>query len=192
MLNHIGQSKVAETVHNAWLRTLEEGIHTYDIFVAGVSQTQVGTREFAQAVIARLGQKPEHFRPVDYSKAKPMQIDHTRNYNPKAKRTCVGLDVFVCHHPELLDELATRLQQAETPALKLKMITNRGVKVWPKGAVSPFTTDHWRCRFKGEHIKHQDILELLQRIHHTGLDFIKTEHLYTFDDIPGFSLGQGE
>src|SRR5258708_6677084 len=37
MLVHIGQSDVAERVHNAWLRTLEECIHTHDIFVGGAS-----------------------------------------------------------------------------------------------------------------------------------------------------------
>src|SRR4029079_7802861 len=33
MLVHIGQGQVAERVHNAWLKTIEDGIHTYDIFV---------------------------------------------------------------------------------------------------------------------------------------------------------------
>ena len=32
MLIHIGQNDVAELVHNAWLRTIEDGVHTYDIF----------------------------------------------------------------------------------------------------------------------------------------------------------------
>src|SRR6185295_7117024 len=32
MLVHIGETTVAERVHNAWLRTLEDGIHTYDIY----------------------------------------------------------------------------------------------------------------------------------------------------------------
>ena len=35
MLVHIGQPEVAERVHNAWLRTIEDGIHTYDIFTRG-------------------------------------------------------------------------------------------------------------------------------------------------------------
>src|SRR5919106_725176 len=49
MLVHIGQPDVAERVHNAWLRTLESGVHTYDIFDSSVSKEKVGTREFAQA-----------------------------------------------------------------------------------------------------------------------------------------------
>src|SRR5439155_25111290 len=67
MLVHIDQPVVATRVHNAWLRTIEEGIHTYDIFVEGVSKKKVGTKEFAQAVIARLGQKPERLKEVSYA-----------------------------------------------------------------------------------------------------------------------------
>src|SRR5258708_2198663 len=54
LLVHIGQPDVAERVHNAWLRTIEEGIHTYDIFKESVSKHQVGTKKFAEAGVARL------------------------------------------------------------------------------------------------------------------------------------------
>ena len=68
MLVHIGQPETAERVHNAWLRTIEDGIHTYDIFTEGVSAQKVGTKEFACAVIARLGQKPYRLQPASYSR----------------------------------------------------------------------------------------------------------------------------
>src|SRR5205085_10011861 len=70
MLIHIGQQDVAERVHNAWLRTLEDGVHTYDIYKDGVSKQKVGTKEFAEAVVARLGQKPEILKPVHYGAAR--------------------------------------------------------------------------------------------------------------------------
>src|SRR6187399_1970007 len=54
MLVHLGQTDIAERVHNAWLKTLEDGVHTYDIFKEGVSTEKVGTKEFAQAVVARI------------------------------------------------------------------------------------------------------------------------------------------
>ena len=44
MLQHIGQAKIAEKVQNAWLKTIEDGIHTYDIFKEGVSNVKVGTK----------------------------------------------------------------------------------------------------------------------------------------------------
>src|SRR5256884_365876 len=69
MLVHINQQDVAERVHNAWLRTIEDGIHTYDIFDESVSKQKVGTREFARAVVERVGQKPQTLKAVSYSGA---------------------------------------------------------------------------------------------------------------------------
>src|SRR6266480_3201570 len=68
MLVHINQPDVATLVHNAWLRTIEDGIHTYDIYVESVSKQKVGTKEFAAAVIERMGQKPNTLKPVVYAK----------------------------------------------------------------------------------------------------------------------------
>src|SRR5271154_5155128 len=59
MLVHIEQPDVAQRVHNAWLATLEDGVHTYDVHKDGVSRQKVGPKEFAEAVLARLGQKPQ-------------------------------------------------------------------------------------------------------------------------------------
>ena len=77
------------------------------------------------------------------------------------------------------------------------MISNRGLKVWPDGNPATFCTDHWRCRFKAESslmagITHEELVGLLGRVVSTGLDFIKTENLYTFDGTLGFTPGQGE
>ncbi len=64
MLVHIGQTDVAERIHNAWRRTMEDGIHTYDIFTEGKSKQKVGTKEFGDAVVERLGQLPQTLKPV--------------------------------------------------------------------------------------------------------------------------------
>src|SRR5579863_2693341 len=68
MLVHINHHDSDERVHNAWLVTLEEGIHTYDIFMEGKSKQKVGTKEFADAVVARLGQKPQTLKAIEYSR----------------------------------------------------------------------------------------------------------------------------
>src|SRR5437867_10646851 len=67
MLVHIGQTAAAEKVHNAWLRTIEDGIHTYDIFDESIRKQKAGTKEFAAAVIERLGQKPNTLKAVTYA-----------------------------------------------------------------------------------------------------------------------------
>src|ERR671928_837417 len=69
MLVHIGQAAVAERIHNAWLRTIEDGIHTYDIYDERVSKQKVGTKEFAEAVIERLGQMPQILKARKYKKS---------------------------------------------------------------------------------------------------------------------------
>lgn len=93
MLVHIDQPEIAARVHNAWLKTMEDGIHTYDIFEEGKSKAQVGTKQFAQEVIARLGKKPSHLKEVEY-KRKP-SYDIKIGKTIKAKKETVGVDVFL-------------------------------------------------------------------------------------------------
>lgn len=193
MLVHLDQPEAATRVHNAWLKTIEEGIHTYDIFAEGVSKQKVGTREFAQAVVARLGKEPAHLKPVAYVSSKaapvPQRVSHTQS-----KKELVGVDVFL-HYRGAVDALGQQLQ-AQAGGLSLQMITNRGVKVWPDGLPETFCTDHWRCRFvareAGKSLAPQEIVSLLDRLASNNLEFIKTEHLYTFDGAAGYSAGQGQ
>jgi isocitrate dehydrogenase len=194
MLNHIGQTAVAEKVQNAWLKTLEDGIHTYDIFTEGVSKKQVGTHEFAQAVIANLGQRPTLLKAVSYAANAALQLP---KYQRKAQRNkeLVGVDVFVHWAGTDPNELAQHIKGIEIDGVKLSMITNRGIKVWPDGFKETFCTDHWRCRFKPQDAKplsKAQIIELLQRADQKNIDAIKTENLYNFDGVAAYSLGQGQ
>ena len=195
MMVHVGQPGIAEAVHNAWLKTIEDGVHTYDIFDDAVSREKVGTKEFADAVIARLGQKPETLAPVAYGQASGGITVPTATRRSPAKKEAVGVDVFVEWRDGAPEALAAALQGADRNTLKLSMITNRGVKVWPEGLPETFCTDHWRCRFmaNGEGpVENKAVVELLGEVDKAGLDFIKTEMLYTFDGELGFSLGQGQ
>ncbi|WP_051363471.1 NADP-dependent isocitrate dehydrogenase [Deinococcus murrayi] len=194
MLTHIGQGDVAARVQNAWLRTLEDGIHTGDI--AGEHTTRrVGTQAFADAVIARLGQLPERLPAVQGEAASRIQVQLSDR--PRAEKVLVGTDVFLewtdaDRQPDVLGE---RLQRAEGENWRLDMISNRGVKVWPQGLPETNRSDHWRCRFlwRGEGVPtHADVLALLTRVAEEGLDFVKTEHLYTFDSQAGYTAGQGQ
>ncbi|MEM6334881.1 MAG: NADP-dependent isocitrate dehydrogenase [Planctomycetota bacterium] len=202
MLNHLGQPEPAADIHNAWLTTLEQGIHTVDI--AGEStRHKVGTQAFADAVIDRLGQSPAHLQPVTYGSTPQAGAEQSAAPGTPTRKThkptkqLTGIDVFLDwdapgRNPQQLGE---HLQPLAGPDFKLKMITNRGVKVFPGGFPETFCTDHWRCRFTAADAAtptHAAVVALLTRIHDAGLDFIKTEHLYTFDGKPGYSMGQGE
>jgi len=200
MLVHIGQPEVAERIHNAWYATIEEGIHTGDIYDAGISKQMVGTQAFTDALIANLGKEPETLKPVRYSASVGESISQSIKLTtqPKYDKQIVGMDVFIDWDEDGRNPntIGTKLAQAaNADGIELIMITNRGQKVYPDGAPETFCTDHWRCRFHRPDqspVTHQQMIALLQRISDGGFDFIKTEGLYTFDGVPGFSLGQGQ
>jgi len=197
MMVHIGQPDVAERVHNAWLKTIEDGIHTYDIFQEGVSKQKVGTKEFAKAVAARMGQLPEKLKAASYSKAPSQTLTQTLKVHAPSKKVLVGVDVFVDSKDRDPMALGQKLESLNGDGLSLTALSNRGVKVYPDGFKETFCTDHWRACYQatakaGEPITHKQIISLLSRLDQAGLDFIKTEHLYTFDGVKGFVAGSGE
>ncbi len=193
MLVHIGQSDVAERVHNAWLRTIEDGIHTYDIYAEGVSTRKVGTREFADAVIERLGLEPRHLRPARYAKGVQMRLDPPAP-RPRAEKCCVGADVFIDEPNGDPDRIAERILRLPLDGIGLTVIANRGTKVWPNGDPETFRSDHWCCRFEasGGTFTPEHLVRVLQAMIGAGFDVIKHEGLYTFDGARGYSLAQGQ
>jgi len=197
MLVHIGLTEHAERVHNAWLRTIEDGVHTYDIYDESVSKQKVGTKEFADAVIERLGQTPQIVKAAKYQKSEGAATETAKAKAPKAapKKELVGVDVFLDWNAGSAKELGEGLNKVNDEGLKLTMISNRGVAVWPGGHSETFCSDHWRCRFMSEGggtITPLQTIALLGRIATAGYDAIKTENLYTFDGQVGFTLSQGE
>ncbi|MEM8506584.1 MAG: NADP-dependent isocitrate dehydrogenase [Bacteroidota bacterium] len=197
MMVYIGQPDVAEKVHNAWLKTLEDGIHTYDLYDANSSKEKVGTQGFADAVIERLGQNPTTLPVVSYAGAsQPALFEYTPE--KRATKELVGVDVFLDWDETGRDakKLGDALSQHTAGPLSLQLITNRGVKVYPGGMEETFCTDHWRCRFSSKKMDqaaaYKDVVALSASLNEAGFDIIKTENLYRFDGALGFSLGQGQ
>ena len=209
MLMHIDHPQTASTVYNAWLRTIEDGIHTADIFKDGRSSRKVGTKDFTAAVIDRLGDKPRILSAAKFesapTRAKARELEVKRWVAPPQTKLLTGVDIFVDCAGIKPDDLAAKLQAAavKVPTLKLALITNRGVKAWPNGFPETFLVDHWRCRFRSAEgafgvVKYSDVLALMKALHEdAGVDIIKSENLANFQNLdgsltPGFSLGQGE
>lgn len=196
MLVQLGKADKAELIQNAWLKTLEDGIHTADIYRSQRSKEKVGTKAFADAIIDRMGQMPTKLKPVKYNSDVSIKVDVKEK--PAMKKELVGVDVFIDwrasdRDPDVIGDRL--LKDASTDQLKLKLISNRGVLVYPGGMKETFKTDHWRCRFvnpEGKILQNQDVLDLLASVQEAGFDFIKTEHLYHFDGERGYSLSQGE
>ena len=203
MLVHINQMEAAEVAHNAWLKTIEDGVHTYDIAREGSTKQAVGTKEFADAVIERVGQKPATLKAVEYkaveqsgeTAAKPLYT-----VQPTQKKELVGVDVFIDWWNGKFfgsaDELGALVEKVNGDGVKLVMISSRGTKVYPNGQPDTFCVDHWRCRFMadtdGGVLTKQQVINLLGRFQENNLDFIKTEHLYNFDGKAGYAMGQGQ
>ena len=193
MLSHIGENKIAEKIHNAWLKTIEEGIHTYDIYDSSLSKQKVSTTDFGKAVIENLGGKPKELVGSHLPKdGKPIQIRLSNTFFSSQDKVLDGVDVFICSANRDPNALAGQLKQAlqEDTQMKLVYITNRGIKVYPNPLPETFCTDHWRCRFlKKDQSKCQqeDIILLLQKICSANLEIIKTENLYSFSGSANYS-----
>ena len=125
------------------------------------------------------------------------------------KKELMGIDIFLDWTGTERDPnvLGSQLEELAGAELQLKMITNRGVKVYPNGMPETFCTDHWRCRFVSTQyvdqakntsatrtapVTYLQLVQLLNRLHLAGLNFIKTENLYDMNGKRAYSLGQGE
>lgn len=193
MLVHIGQPRVAAKIHNAWLKTLEDGLHTYDIYKEGFSNAKLGTMDFAKAVIAHLGEEPSELKKMSFGTFSQFRIA-PRETQP-AKKELVGVDIFLHHTKRDPEELAAKLLKLPVDRLGLYLITNRGTKVWPGGFPETFCTDHWRCRFKAldhQELSYKDVIRLLEVIDENKFSIIKTENLYKINGEPGYTAAQGQ
>ena len=193
MLVHLGQIEIAERIHNAWLKTIEEGIHTYDIYTEKVSKRKVGTKEFGQSVVKFLGEKPTQLGVANYHSHKNVISLHQEKIEI-FQRELIGVDVFV-YFPDSEKALIPKVLSISSSKFSLELISNRGVRVWPEGIPVTFCIDQFRCRFvaknKKSPVSSQEIITLLQEIAQKGFDIIKTENLYLFDGKPGYSSAEG-
>jgi isocitrate dehydrogenase len=190
MLVYLGEHEIAERVHNGWLRAIESGIHTYDVFKQGISKEKVGTQEFAQAIVKCLGQKPTHLPVANYQGSKKFATLQPQHFPHAVKRDLVGVDVFLCAK-EMAPEFLKHATAHAWHPLSLHMISNRGVRVWPEGQPETFCVDQWRMRFmnkeKGKGVSKEEVLKTLYALEEKGYDIVSTENLYHFDGAPAFS-----
>ncbi len=194
MLTHIGQGDAASKIHNAWLKTIEDGIHTGEIYRDGVSKEKVGTDGFTKAVIERLGAKPEKLVAKEYPNiAGGIKLPPLKDPVDVTKKR-VGVDLGLNWYGTA-DELADKVNTCVNDNLKLHIISNRGTKVWPNGQPETFCADNWRLRFiadDGEEVKTSQVIALMQRMNEADLNFTKSVMLHDFDGQPGYTVAQGE
>ncbi len=193
MLRHLGEFDAAATIEHAILVTFEDGeARTGDVvgYDKGASTTA-----FTEAVIANLGRKSERHQVRGYKPLKLPKVNPAADFVKAKDRRVVGVDVFVesSLSSEALGKGLERLA-AETP-VKLKMISNRGTKVYPATGAITDCVDHWRCRFirrdASADLADATLLDLLQRIA-ARYRWMHVEKLQEFDGASGFTMAQGE
>lgn len=189
MLAYLGEAKLATQIHEAWLYTIEEGVHTYDIYNEKNSKQRVGTQEFAAAVVKNLGKKPQQLKcPVYKSTSKIVPIPSETKTT--IDRKLVGADIFI-YAKEKASEMEKKITALHPASFKLQMITNRGVRIWPEGHPETFCIEQWRCRFIGKDLKPQDIVGLVDQVVKAGYDVFQIQNLYTFDGVAGYTSSEG-
>lgn len=196
MLDHLGLNAYSANIQNALLKTLEDGIHTGEIYKEGISTAKVGTHEFAQAIIERLGQVPQGFKAIQPAANETVSVKKFEMAT--AQMEMKGLDVYVHHDPALgIESLGDKLLEASKGIFELKMITNRGLKVYPERFVEGHLCDQFRCRFVktkdySQNAQQSDMIQLLTALNEAGIVINKTEGLYFANGQRAFSLAQGE
>lgn len=192
MLVHLKKAGAASRIKNAWLKTLEDGIHTGDIYRDNVSEKRVGTKEFTQAVIDRLGEEPRELRSDSFHEMGDIQL--FTPHHVSGVKVLRGVDIFLqwSDYQRDPESLGKQLEHvAGQLGLKLDMVTNMGIRVYPAGFPETSKTDHWRCRFFDKDdgsVKKSQITALMNALTEADLDFIKIENLYEIDGERGYSV----
>lgn len=193
MLRHLGEFEAAARIEHAILVTLEEGkVQTGDI--AGYDKG-ASTTAFADMVIANLGRTSERWQVRDYRPIRLPQISGADAVVRPAERKTLGVDIFV-ESTLAPEELGPSIEQAaEGTPVKLKMISNRGTKVYPPTGAITDCVDHFRCRFilrepEGD-LSDAAILDLVARVG-ARHRWMHVEKLPVFDGENGYTLAQGE
>ncbi len=197
MLVHLEQNDVAEVIRNAWLKTLEDGIHTGDIFNKTSSKEQVGTRAFAEAVVDRLGQDPymfkkAEFQPLPEGRKKPSEyVDII-----ECEKSLIGVDIYIGWNHQTVESLAEKLEAVTGDELVLKLISCKGLKVWPQADAKVGISDCFRCRFmvgnEATILTRRATSDLAGRIADIDLDVVQMINLFDFCGELGFTKSQGE
>jgi isocitrate dehydrogenase len=193
MLVHLEEYEGASLIHNAWLKTIEEGIHTYDIFQEKISKKKVGTREFAKNVIQRLGKAPITLLAPKYVKNRTASCAKTLPLS--YDKSLYGVDIYIDNHQlQNFEAIANLVKAIKTPLI-LESISCRGTTVWPQKCPERSLSDNPRLRFispQGHSLQAAEILFLQTALINKKLDITGHQALYFFEGERGFSSSSEE
>lgn len=202
MLRHIGLTGPAATVQNALFAALESGARTGDFGDAG--KPALGTRDFAKAIMDRLGEKPRTVpasvgdgeRPTFKKPERPAHQQVIRTFTNVVTHP-VGCDVYLDTPLSPIAVADEMMRACEDTPFRLTLISNRGTQVWPTGSIYTECVDYYRVRFEmREGFRAGDFgqsrcIALLDKIAEK-FTVCSYELLRVFDGVRGYSLAQGQ
>jgi NAD-dependent isocitrate dehydrogenase len=184
MLQHIGLQKTKTRIENALLETLRDGIKTRDL------GGKANTKEFTKAIIDRL--VPMEIDELIEPSPLRIKSELLPTYKP-VEEYCHGVDIFV-ENPGGIPKVPETVGN-----LKLKMISNRGTKIYPGPMPKIWLVDHHRCRYVArdetgnyKNIGDNEIFDLIREVSAYGIKWVHIEKLQLFDGELGYSKAQGE
>ncbi|GFQ73452.1 isocitrate dehydrogenase [Trichonephila clavata] len=193
MLIYIGQVGTAKLIYDAWLKTLEDGIHTADLYKEKKSKQKVGTKEFAGAIIENLGKKPAILSELTVGSSTNSKISEIQNsYEQDYKvRKLVGSDITLAwSKPADFDQI---VKLFETSNPQIIAIYSKGLAIWPGGSKS--SSDQITCRFIANNkITNSDVNNLLIKFeeHNFDVEFLNNANLFKVLEIKaGQVVGKG-
>jgi isocitrate dehydrogenase len=184
-------------IENALLYTLESGVHTGDF--GDRSKPSLNTTDFAAAIIANFGKKPEH-------NPKPSMSDHPMsctvlNLDKNAmmesvenlREKIVGVDMFIESNVQP-EEIAKKCKRHAGVKFNLVSISNRGTQVWPTGSKYTNLVNQYNARFESiddYELNQQDIIGLYVSLS-GDFKICSLELLNMLGDKKSYSLAQGQ
>ena len=187
MLNYLNLSEYAANIYNAWLSTIEEGLHTEDIFQSGYSRKKLTIEDFTKEVSKRLGKKIAFTnKSVFFQNA--ISVPSYSDQKRSNQRKLVGVDITVFSDIGIGD-FFDKVSHTNEANLHLKVIMNRGVQIWPKNNLKSGLCSQYCLRFLNNDLKaiSQDIItKLLQDFDRVKIEVLSLEYLYLINNKAGF------
>ncbi|MDZ5761914.1 Isocitrate dehydrogenase [Candidatus Cyrtobacter comes] len=194
MLNHIGQGDIATKIENALLKTIEDGVHTADIYNESISTKKANTKEFTDAVVSNLGKLPYKIQVVE-NNAKVMKSFDYKAAEENSIVECIGVDIFTEDLAEPVYNIVEKIRKGQKN-LEIKHVSARGMMVWSEATDRCSTNVDGLVRFrffaKNKTASNLDVIEVQKLLNEIGMNFHILHKLYLYDGQEGFTNMQGQ
>ncbi|MDP3372294.1 MAG: NADP-dependent isocitrate dehydrogenase [Candidatus Paracaedibacteraceae bacterium] len=193
MLRHLGEFEAANAIEQALFVTLDiDGIQTRDTFG---NEGAASTSAFADAIIKNLGRKHSTCASRNYQRVKLPKVSKAPDLVKVTARQVNGLDVFLESSVDFNTVGKTLETAVEGTLVCLKMISSRGVKLYPGSNPAVDVIDMLTARFSVRETAYDltdsDIADIMLRISKNNR-WNHIEKLNMFDGKPGYTKAHGE